>query len=439
MNEKCAICGKDIKVTNSQYKKSKTKIFTCSRKCMILSRKKPNNTKCTTCGKEFRKIPSKLGINNFCSLKCIGVYQTGEGNPNKKYHFDENFFKDIDTEFKAWFVGWIASDGCISNNRVTLSIHKHDLDVLEIIQNNFCKDIQIKSRKSRNMISYEISSKVICNDLLKILNLNTDGKKSNRMNSVNISNDLILHFIRGYFEGDGSNAYKRQIAANITSNSIEMLNFINEKVGNYGYINVRKDGCGRLTFTGVNALDFLGKIYDYSNFKMLRIYQKYLDISTWEKWIGGKGSKCGDKNISFCKTRKDAVLPFKERVSDSGYDLTLISLEKKIGEVELYDTGIKVSPPFGFYFDLVPRSSIIKSGYILANSVGIIDRSYLGAIKVPLIKIDNNKPDLALPSRLVQIIPRRIIHANIVEVDNLENTSRGDGGFGSTNKENNNE
>ena len=138
--------------------------------------------------------------------------------------------------------------------------------------------------------------------------------------------------------------------------------------------------------------------------------------------------------ISFKKTRIDAVPPFKKINSDSGYDLTLLQRIKTIGNVELYETGIAVKPPSGYYFDMVPRSSIIKSGYILANSIGIIDADYTGSIKVPLIKIDDKKPNLELPIRLVQIIPRKIEHFELKEVKELDDTERGNNGFGSSGK-----
>jgi dUTP pyrophosphatase len=91
-----------------------------------------------------------------------------------------------------------------------------------------------------------------------------------------------------------------------------------------------------------------------------------------------------------------------------------------------------VQPAFGWYFDVVPRSSISKSGYMLANSVGVIDRGYTGEILVPLIKIDPSAPDLKLPARLVQMIPRQIIAAELVEVEAFDETVRGSSGFGST-------
>lgn len=137
--------------------------------------------------------------------------------------------------------------------------------------------------------------------------------------------------------------------------------------------------------------------------------------------------------FEFSKDDKNAFPPFKNYKTDSGYDLVLIKKVKNYGDVILYDTGIKVRPPKGYYFDLVPRSSIIKTGHMLANSVGIIDCTYTGTIKVPLVKIHKDIHDLDLPQRLVQLIPRKLTHLEIKEVEDISNdTNRGDKGFGSS-------
>ena len=133
------------------------------------------------------------------------------------------------------------------------------------------------------------------------------------------------------------------------------------------------------------------------------------------------------------RTRPDAVLPTKASAGDSGFDLTLLDVHKSIGKVNLYSTGIKVQPPYGYYFDMVPRSSIIKSGYMLANSVGIIDQGYTGEIYVPLIKIDPELPDLVLPNKLVQLIMRKVEFSVVEEVSQLDDTDRCEKGFGSSN------
>ena len=70
---------------------------------------------------------------------------------------------------------------------------------------------------------------------------------------------------------------------------------------------------------------------------------------------------------------KRAVIPTKAHTTDIGYDLTAIDVYKKISnKITLFETGIAVSPPTGYYIEIVPRSSISKTGYMLANSIGII-------------------------------------------------------------------
>jgi len=105
---------------------------------------------------------------------------------------------------------------------------------------------------------------------------------------------------------------------------------------------------------------------------------------------------------------------------------------KRVGPTILYGTGISAEPPQGYYLDVVPRSSIIKLGYTISNSVGIIDRAYRGEIMVPLVKLDPSVPDLALPARVAQLIPRPIVHFPLIEVESLSHTHRGAGGFGSS-------
>jgi dUTP pyrophosphatase len=132
------------------------------------------------------------------------------------------------------------------------------------------------------------------------------------------------------------------------------------------------------------------------------------------------------------KTLTNAYLPTKAHISDSGYDLQLVKYLKTENGVQFYDTGIAVQPSVGYYFEVVARSSLAKTGYVLANSIGIIDASYTGSIKVALIKICKDAPDIQLPARLVQLIPRQFIHLCMQETSSFDKTIRNDGGFGSS-------
>lgn len=139
--------------------------------------------------------------------------------------------------------------------------------------------------------------------------------------------------------------------------------------------------------------------------------------------------------IQFKTHRENAVIPTRAGSQEVGFDLTIIEKIKDISSnTAMYDSYVSVQPPDGVYFEIVPRSSISKTGYILTNSVGIIDPSYRGTLKVVLTKIDNNAPDLELPNKRFQLIPRTFF-SNVFTVeisDTLSNTERGSGGFGST-------
>ena len=97
------------------------------------------------------------------------------------------------------------------------------------------------------------------------------------------------------------------------------------------------------------------------------------------------------------------------------------------------DTGVHITPPPGYYFELVPNSRQAKTTVSWGNSIGIIDPTYTGSIK---IIIKNGKlEDLAryLPGNVVgQLILRPHLTTTFTQVDHLAPTTRADGGFGST-------
>ena len=87
--------------------------------------------------------------------------------------------------------------------------------------------------------------------------------------------------------------------------------------------------------------------------------------------------------ITYLIKDERSVIPTKAYYNDIGYDLTVIDVYKQISDnVTIYETGIAVSPPDGYYLEIASRSSLSKSGYMLANSIGIIDPSYTGTLKI---------------------------------------------------------
>ncbi|MDP2683519.1 MAG: hypothetical protein Q8P20_00530 [bacterium] len=249
-----------------------------------------------------------------------------------------------------------------------------------------------------------------------------------------LSTSLKWAFLRGLFDNYG--AITNPVLDDYLECSLSMSDIMINSVQELCDMPLTVNN-GTIYWRENNAIDFLSKLYESSSHPLDDDNDQYNRYCEWTCFVRGLSGCVYDKGVSFDwkKTDKLAHAPFKSRASDSGYDLTLISKIKNIGRVELYDTGIQVKPDYGWFFYLVGRSSIIKSGYMLANSVGIIDRAYAGNIMVPLIKLDDSAKDLELPARLVQIIPAPIIHMKANEVHDEDFlTSRGSGGFGSTDK-----
>lgn len=356
---------------------------------------------------------------------CVDV--RGDKNPNNKYRDAYDYFDNIDTPDKAYVLGWIASDGTISKSGFQICIRDYDIDVLHVIKD--CMNIEnpIKVCQS-NMVSLAVHSKRLSERLVQLFSIdNTESyKKSHTIKYPNIPCELDSYFIRGFFEGDGCISWTRDVPrGGFASSSLDFINSIRDKL-DITNVPTKNNEVYSVEVGGSSLLDFGFKIYENAHVDGLYMKRKYELYESVKKWVP-KTFK-----IRYTKNLPEAVKPFKERASDSGYDLTLIKKIKTDGKIEYYDTGICVKPSYGYYCDLVGRSSIVKSGYMLANGIGVIDMSYRGSIKVPLIKVDDSKPDLKLPIRLVQLVPRRIEHPELYEVDALDESNRGSSGFGSS-------
>ena len=129
-------------------------------------------------------------------------------------------------------------------------------------------------------------------------------------------------------------------------------------------------------------------------------------------------------------------VPSRGHQTDAGIDLTAMAVEQKNHRVFLFDSGISIQISDGYYVEIVPRSSIIKTDFQMANSFGVIDPDYRGRIFIPfrfIGKVDGMKSaESLLKQRIAQMIVRKLESCSIEVVDSLEDTVRGIGGFGST-------
>lgn len=130
----------------------------------------------------------------------------------------------------------------------------------------------------------------------------------------------------------------------------------------------------------------------------------------------------------------DVKTPSYAHKGDSGVDLYAAEdYMLKPMERKLIATGIKIAVPCGYEAQIRPKSGLaLEHGISHANSVGTIDSSYRGEIKVPLINFSDKNYKIEKGRKIGQIVFAKVEEAVFEEVDELDETTRNDKGFGST-------
>ncbi len=136
------------------------------------------------------------------------------------------------------------------------------------------------------------------------------------------------------------------------------------------------------------------------------------------------------------KLQEEAVVPKYETKGSSGLDLSANVKSKitiKPGEKCLVPTGLAVSIPKDYELQIRPRSGLAaKNSITVLNTPGTIDSDYRGEIKIILINLGKENFEITNGLRVAQMVLCPISKAELLEVDNLDKTSRDSGGFGST-------
>ena len=138
------------------------------------------------------------------------------------------------------------------------------------------------------------------------------------------------------------------------------------------------------------------------------------------------------------KLNENAVIPTYAKEGDAGMDLVATSVISETPTQITYGLGVALEIPEGFVGLVFPRSSIRKTRLQLSNSVGVIDSGYRGELQATFNKIrttiENQKNDYKVGDRIAQIIIIPYPPIEFDAVDELSDTERGEGGFGSTGK-----
>lgn len=141
--------------------------------------------------------------------------------------------------------------------------------------------------------------------------------------------------------------------------------------------------------------------------------------------------------LQFQKLHDSAVLPQRATPQSAGADLCAClerSVEIPAGGTVLIPTGLAVQPSKPDVALLIyPRSGLAsKHGITLANAVGVVDSDYRGEIKVPLHNLSQTPFCIEHGMRIAQLVVTPVLFPEIQEVQQLEETQRGSGGFGSS-------
>jgi intein/homing endonuclease len=174
--------------------------------------------------------------------------------------YNHSFFSCINSELKAYLLGWIFSDGYItSRNRVGIKLHKKDLAIVELFRDSIAPNLSILSDGDGRCIQFQ--SRQLYEDLIS---LGVKRNKTYTSNSIpTMDNHLKRHFIRGYFDGDGSisvTTLKSKALWYICSIDIDILNEIADILTDSGIsTKIYKENRDHLGYKSMYKLMPIGK------------------------------------------------------------------------------------------------------------------------------------------------------------------------------------
>lgn len=268
------VCNDHIK---GQYSPNSHSIISCvcdfqtSHKCLKIAIR------------EYRDFHKNISANNgkyMCFYCSCDLKRDGDANPNKKYDYSAINFEKYDNDSRvAYFLGWLASDGTISQHSgtIALNIHEKDSEILEHFASTFNLPPQsIKPRKS-NTITLSIHDKIkarTIRDILQLPNDNLSSKKSHLIHFPKFTNnECQSRFIQGFFEGDGHirNIDKRKyLECCIACTCLSFCQELNDVIEYKGRIDSRG-----ISWGSDSAINFLEMIYREKTFALSRKYDMF--------------------------------------------------------------------------------------------------------------------------------------------------------------------
>ncbi len=133
---------------------------------------------------------------------------------------------------------------------------------------------------------------------------------------------------------------------------------------------------------------------------------------------------------------RDIELPHYQSAGASGMDVRAAVTEPitlQPGEIRLIPAGLRLAVPKGYEVQVRPRSGLaLKHGITVTNSPGTIDADYRGPVGVILGNVGQEPFTIERHARIAQLVVQQVVHPRVEVVDALDETARGEGGFGSS-------
>lgn len=250
-------------------------------------------------GIKSKEMSIKLGISKTALIRNLNIlgYNFDRSISMQTYTLDRNYFKEINSNEKAYWLGLIYADGSnkISRNTFVLGLKKEDSYILNILADSLKTNVPIKIQKDKKKIKedfyrLEIYNKKLCLDLLSH---GVFENKTSILKQPSLNTEYVYSFIRGYFDGDGSictttndeNHYKDSITFTGTKEITEYISkYIKDELNIHSCLYERHPDRDNNNYTisingRLNVIKLCEKMYENkSNKFLIRKYQRFLKI-----------------------------------------------------------------------------------------------------------------------------------------------------------------
>lgn len=253
-------------------------------------------------GVEIAKLYNRSCFFVYNILRKHSVKRRSLQETHRKYFVDTSYFSNINTQEKAYILGFLYADGYNSNKGIVINLHEQDKEILEKIKTELGYEGSVVFRKkdnASNQYSLQIKSQEISQDLTKLGCVNKKSLILKFPTEEQVPSNLVKHFIRGYFDGDGSLFFNESYCINITSTQ-EFLIGVQQVLQSSAQLETAKlNQCNsgkntyKLRIKGNNkTLSFLNWLYKDASIFLNRKHTKYQEfISYYSKILDKKESR----------------------------------------------------------------------------------------------------------------------------------------------------